>query len=261
MTSSQKVIKGFAIALAVIIIISIFNLIFGIFTGFNTIFIKKGNITYETYEISDVSNLDINVSYSKINIKNSDTFKIEINNLTNYSISNDTLHIKDVRKFRVANNGDIYVTLYIPYGKTFDEVTIDSGAGSIKIEDLRANDLDFDIGAGKVVIDNISILSNTKIDGGAGNFEINNGVLANAIFKMGVGNVDIDATIVGSGKIDMGVGNLSLRLSDGVSNYKFDVDKGVGNISIDGVNVKNGTYGNGNTFISVDGGVGNINIR
>ena len=261
MTSSQKVIKGFAIALAVIIIVSVINLVFGIIVGFDNIFIKNENVTYETYELTDFDNLNINVSYSKINIKNGDTYKIEINNLTNYHISNDTLYIKDVKKFRVTNNNDIYVTLYIPYGKTFDDVSIDAGAGNIRIENLKADTLDLDMGAGKVTIENIEISSNTKVDGGAGNFEVQNGILADATFKMGVVNVDINATINGRGKIDMGVGNLSLNLLDGVSNYKFDVNKGIGNVNIDGVRVGDGSYGNGDKLISIDGGVGNINIH
>ena len=91
MTSSQKVIKGLAIALAVFIIIGVINLIFFIIGGFNYIFVNNEDVTYSTHNIYDVSNLNINVSYSKINIIDSDEFKLEINSLCDYSISNNTL--------------------------------------------------------------------------------------------------------------------------------------------------------------------------
>ena len=261
MTSSQKVIKGLAIALAVFIIIGIINLIFFIIGGFNYIFINNDDVTYSTHNIYDVSNLNINVSYSKINIIDSDEFKIELNSLCEYSISNNTLIIKDIKKFRVNPGADIYLNLYIPKGKVFNDVYIDAGAGNVKIDTIKANTLDFDMGAGKVSINNIEVYSHAKLDGGAGNFNIENGILSNVDFDMGLGNVDIKASLTGNNKIDMGMGNLSIDLIDSVNNYRFDIEKGIGSVSIDGEGKSNGVYGNGATFIEIDGGIGSINIH
>ena len=45
------------------------------------------------------------------------------------------------------------------------------------------------------------------------------------------------------------------------SDYKIDIDKGLGNINIDEDSFDvDGTYGTGETFIKVDGGVGNIKV-
>ena len=261
MTSSQKVIKGLAIALAVFIIIAAINFILLICGHFSDTFVKRENITYNTYDIYDVSNLSIDLSYTSLNIKEGNTFKLELNNFTEYNITNNTLYIKDVKKIKINTKGELYATLYVPYGKTFDNVSIDSGAGVVKIDTLKTNILNFDIGAGKVTIDNLDVYNKTKIDGGAGSFEINKGNLANVDFDMGVGSVSINSTFTGNGKIDMGVGNLSIKLLDSFDNYKFDVEKGIGNINIDGTSTKSGIYGNGNTFIEIDGGLGNINIH
>ena len=46
-----------------------------------------------------------------------------------------------------------------------------------------------------------------------------------------------------------------------VEDYKIDIDKGLGNINIDEDSFDvDGTYGTGETFIKVDGGVGNIKV-
>ena len=188
-------------------------------------------------------------------------FKIEINNFSEYNITNNTLSIKDIKKFKINTHGDMYLTLYIPYGKTFDSVNIDGGAGVIKIDTLKTDSLDFDIGAGKVTINNLEVYKTTKIDGGAGSIDILAGSLAYTKFNMGVGNVSIRSIFSGTNIIDMGVGNLSIDLLDSISNYKFNVEKGIGNITIDGENKKNGVYGEGYTWMKIDGGVGNINIH
>lgn len=261
MTSSQKVIKSLAIALAIFIIVGAIYLAFIIISRFSNVVVRSEDIKYNTYEIYDVTNLNIDLSYTSLNIKESDTFKLELNNYSEYNITNNTLYIKDIKKIKINTQGGLYATLYVPYGKVFDNVNIDSGAGIVKIDTLKSNNLDFNIGAGKVNINNLEVLNRTDIDGGAGNFEILNGKLANTKFDMGVGNVSIDAIFTGSNIIDTGVGNVSIRLLDNISNYKFNVEKGIGNISIDGENKKNGVYGEGYTWMKIDGGIGNISIR
>ena len=73
MTSNQRLIKGLAIGLAAIIILSMIGaLIFviGFFTNFN----DDSEVTYKTYDIKDVSNINVELAASNLTIKNGEVF-------------------------------------------------------------------------------------------------------------------------------------------------------------------------------------------
>lgn len=259
MSSNQRIIKGLAIGLAFIIIFTMVSIAFNILTGI-TGFFEDDNITYNTYDIIGVSDIDINIKASNLVIKNSDTNKIEIPNYASYNIKNNKLVIKENKKSNLFKKSVSTITIYISYKNMFDNVTINGGAGNINIDDLKVNDLYLNLGAGKVTINKIDVLNNFTVDGGAGNFEIIKGNLKNVDIDMGIGNFDIKAAITGKGKIDVGVGNLNINLIDGLNNYTFDIDKGIGTIKLNNTKVSEGKYGNGNTEITIDGGIGNIDI-
>ena len=256
MTSSQKIIKGFAIGLAVLIIISIVNLIIGIFIGADYFF-GKDDTVYNTYKIEEVDDIDINIGAANLYIKQGEEFKIELPNYMNYEVNHNKLSIKDKGRMRVKKS---YLTIYLPYEKLLEKLYINGGAGNIEIDSLEVNNASFNLGAGNVRIDKIDAYNKIKVDGGAGDFKIKSGVLNDADIDMGVGNFEITATLTGRNDIDVGVGNLSINLVDGLDNYTFDIDKGIGNITIDGKNVSKGIIGTGDTLVKIDGGVGNIKI-
>ncbi|MBR1377171.1 MAG: DUF4097 family beta strand repeat protein [Bacilli bacterium] len=257
MTSNQKIVKGLAITLAVVIIIGIVNAAVWSLCSISFIF---GNHTYdgatEIYNINDVDNIEINIGASNLKIEESDTFKIEIPNYVTYDVKNNKLTINEKSRFFLKSSN---IKVYLPTEKQFDSVKINGGAGNIEIVNLTAKNVDFELGAGKVTVGNLEANLSFALDGGAGDFKLNSGYLNNADIDMGVGNFIIRATLNGKADIDMGVGNLDIDLVDEIDNYTFDIDKGIGNVTIDGKNVS-GRLGSGNTLIEIDGGVGNIKI-
>ena len=54
-----------------------------------------------------------------------------------------------------------------------DEIKLQAGAGEITIDTLKTQGLYFNLGAGKVHIENIIATKEAKIDGGVGNITIN----------------------------------------------------------------------------------------
>ena len=79
---------------------------------------------------------------------------------------------------------------------------------------------------------------------------------------MGVGKSTITANITGNSKIDSGVGSLNLNILDSKDNYKLKLSKGIGTIKVNNEEVKdNETFGNGFHTLTIDGGVGEININ
>ena len=118
------------------------------------------------------------------------------------------------------------------------------------------------MGAGKTVISELIVSNEIEIDGGAGEFIIENGSLNNLDFDMGVGRAKINADITGNSKIDSGVGKLEINLPSNVDSYRFKINKGIGSIKLNGENVSDGTIiGSGSSSIYIDGGVGTIDIK
>ena len=257
MTSNQRLIKMIAIGLAIFIILAMINGLIFLF-DIVTSNIGDDNVTYKVYDIKDVSNIDIDISASNLVIKNSEVFKIEITDRTNYSVENNTLYIKDKSKWFKKHLDNMVV--YIPYEKEFNDIKIHGGAGSITIDDLNTKSLLLELGDGKATIDNIEITNKLTVHGGAGDFKISNGDLNKVDIDMGVGNFNIAAMILNGGNIDVGVGNLDVDLLDDIENYSFEITKGIGNIKVDGNNVTKGTIGTGSSLIKINGGVGNIKV-
>ncbi len=108
-------------------------------------------------------------------------------------------------------------------------LTIDTGAGNIKIADL-IGDIKLESGAGNISVTNVN-----------GNIDVNTGA-GNMRFKKITGNVDADSgagnmtffDIKGDIAADCGAGNISIETCNGY----IDVDTGIGNIDISGVSKK-----------------------
>ena len=72
----------------------------------------------------------------------------------------------------------------------------------------------------------------------------------------------MNAKLTGRNDVSAGVGKINFNLIDGTENYKIKVNKGIGSITIDGKETTDGNeYGNGETYIDIDGGVGAIEIK
>ena len=265
MSGLQKTIKYLAIAFAIFLT---FNIISGIMYGVSFI----GNILDNDNSISEKLNdleindntllLDIDISSSDIILKEGKTFKAKFNNkYINSKKDNNKLYISE-RKHDFFPNDKSKLIIYIPNDYVFDGVSIKTGAGKVNIESLSTNKLSLSLGAGKVDINDLNVLENTKIEGGAGKISINAISINNLDLEMGVGKLSLTSKLTGKSKIDCGIGEMNLFLVGTLDDYEISLDKGVGNATIDGYNMKDdNTYGTGINKIDVDGGIGNININ
>ena len=291
MTTAQKIIKYFAIAFAIFLIISIISLIlFGVYALSGVLGLKDnskidisgnmqtvdfGSVTSgdnnsgnsinnseQTVNIADITSLDIEVKYTNLIIRNGDTFRYETNNdnIVYRQSNNNTLKIEEKHSWTLGNTQSDLV-IYIPENFNLNKINIEAGAGKVEIENLNAESLDLELGAGEASISNLNVTSRCKLEGGAGRLNVLNGNLNNLDLDMGMGEVNINALITGNSDIDAGIGTLNLNLQGSKADYRIRLDKGVGNIRINGENISNGsTYGEGANIIKIDDGIGNINI-
>lgn len=269
MTSGQKIIKYIAIAIAIFLIINIIGIILTIFAGLGIFFNVKEAITnsekfeevIDNYPIEEITNLDIEINYSKLEIKNGDTFRIECNNEKVYTEKKgNKIEIKEKNNwFNRQETSNI--TIYMPENKIFEKIEIEAGAGEINIEKLQTNNLVFSIGAGKVQINELEVFKKAEIEGGAGKADITSGELHNLDLEMGLGEFNLTSKLIGNNVIEQGIGKLNINLTDNIENYKIKTNRGLGSITINGNEMQDGeTYGNGENNIRIEGGMGAIEI-
>lgn len=264
MTNFQKTVKYIAMAFAIFLTVSIIGGIlsmFGLFGGF-----FGGDAVTEdikTYSVSaDIKSLEIKINAADFTIKQGESFSFE-SNLKHLTVEdkNGVLTIKETKKYSKTYTGAV-LTLYVPADTVFDRADIITGAGRFTVDQLSARTMKFELGAGEVTIDTLIATTAIDIDGGAGRITISGGALHNLDLDMGVGQLNLTSALIGDSDFDLGIGESNITVIGNKDNYKLDIEKGIGNITIDGTSVSNiKEYGNGNNIIEVSGGIGAINLR
>ena len=264
MTTFQKAVKYLAMAFAIFLTVSIIGGIlsmFGLFGGFFGGDAVTDDI--KTYTVSsDIKSLEVKINAADFTIKQGDSFSVE-SNLKYLTVEdkNGVLTIRDTKKFIRTYTGAV-LTLYIPADTVFDKANITTGAGRLTVDNLSADTMNFELGAGEVAIDTLVAASDIDINGGAGKITISGGALHNLDLDMGAGQLNLTSALTGESDFDLGIGESNITVIGNKNDYKLDIEKGLGNITVDGTSVSNiKGQGNGNNDIEISGGIGAINLK
>ena len=139
---------------------------------------------------------------------------------------------------------------------------ITTGAAKLTVDMLSVNSLELNLGAGDVRFEYLNASSNVDIKGGAGEITIASGTLSGLTLEMGVGELNLTAILLGNSDLKFGVGESNLTLLGSKDDYKVDIEKGLGNITVDGEKVTDfGSSGNGQNHVEIEGGIGTINLN
>ena len=257
MTSLQRLIKYLAIALAISIIVGLISVALQVFSFFS-FSSKESNRPLKLlneYNSNEINSIDISLKSVKLEINEGQNFEVKSNSkYISLKLEDGKLIIKEKSHLSIGKNYSLIVT--IPENTIFDSFKLDTGSGNIKINSLYVNNLDFDLGAGNFLTNNLNVYKLAKIDGGAGKIEIKGGAINNLDFDIGVGEAIINSLLLGNNNIDCGVGRLELNLIG--DDYNISIDS-TGTSNINGKNLKN--YGIGDSIVKIDGGIGNIKIE
>ncbi len=267
MTETQKIIKYFALAFALFLIVAIVG---GILTSlsFVAVVLPDNDTTsvseLKEYSISDVSKLDIDVAAADFEIKTGESFKLTSNHeyLKIDEVSN-TLVIEEKKHKWKYGDKNYKVVLTVPVDYQFDEVSINAGASKMNISLLCTDELDFEFGAGEINLDGVTVYKDTDIKGGAGELDINYCTFNNLNMEIGVGESDFTATVIGESSIECGVGECNINLVKDINcDYTLSIEKGIGDVEVDGRPVENGAViGSGNNKIDINCAIGEVNIN
>ena len=272
MTTAQKVIKYLATAFAVFLIITIISAIlsggYALLSALGLIHTNKDIVTENlkviSKEVKEVTTLKIDLAYTNLDIKTGDDFKVETNNSNiTFEENNGSVKIKEENRNWLKNdNISSNLIICIPEDMiAIDETKIQTGAGKINIEKLNTQSLYLELGAGDVYIENVIATGETKIDGGVGKTELKSCEINNLKANLGMGEFTFSGKLTGKSKIDSGVGAINIDLIDNKNNYKIDVSKGLGNVTLDGQKLEvDRVYGIGENYLDIDGGIGEIKI-
>ena len=271
MTTAQKVIKYIALGFAAFLIVTIISAIlsggYALLRAFGLIHVDKNIVTEElkviSSEVKEISTLKIDLSCTNLDVKIGDNFKVETNNSKiTFTNDNGSVKIKEENRNWLNNNKESNLIIYIPRDMiAIDETKIETGAGKINIEKLNTQSLYLELGAGDVYIKNLTVTKEAKIDGGLGRTELKSCEINNLKANLGMGDFVFNGKLTGKNEIDSGVGAIDIDLMDNKGNYKINVSKGLGNVTLDGQKLEmDRVYGTGENYLDVDGGIGEIKI-
>jgi hypothetical protein len=286
MNSAQRIIKYFAIALAIFlavgILTSIVSVVYGVakgisgdnFVGSRTERRSSNNSTTEySGTFTGINSLNIEHSIGELKIVEGDEFKVEAKNVSKHFkvrvngrgtliISED----KEIRflgfRFNGFHSPNAKVTVTLPSDFVAEEVKLDTGAGNVDVEKLQTDYLYISSGAGNIKGDTLSA-KEAKIEGGVGSVNLENVNLTNADINCGVGNLKIGGVLTGETEIKCGIGEVELKLKGNVNDYGLDIDSGVGTISLNGEKITDSYKANEDAanILKIDGGLGTVKIN
>lgn len=267
MTSIQKVIKYLAMAFAIFLIVNIIGGIIMGLAGVSFIFsdsYKEPVSEIKIYPIEDeIYSLSVKLSGAEFRIQTADNFSVQSNHkYISVNSENGKLCINETKKLFSFSPKGVTVILYIPEDFVFDDATIETGAGKVKIDFLSTETLKLSLGAGEAEIKNLTADSRADIDGGAGKLTIDGGRLCNLRLDMGVGELTLKSRIEGKSSLDYGIGETKLTLLGTRQDYQIELDKGIGEAKLEGESMQDDSvYGAGKNKIEIDGGIGAITIE
>lgn len=250
---AKRFLIGIGVAVALITCVSLLFTLLGV----------GGSVVgeFKDYEVTgEVSLLEVEIGAADFRIEKGEEFAVRSNlNRLTFRQTGSKLVISE-KSFGNRSYEGAELIIYIPDGVVFDELDINTGAGRFTADTLSAKKLDLEFGAGEVNIGELNALVEADIDGGAGKITIGGGSLRNLSLDMGVGELNLTSAIVGDGELDLGVGEANVTLIGSRDGYTVELNKGIGDIRLDGASVSGGRIGNGENRVEINGGIGSINL-
>lgn len=255
----------FTIVGALLVILILGALVMGVIYAVNKYSnaeVKPSYYEVVTEDYANINELDVDVNAISLEIKHSgENISLTHHEFIETIVDDDELIIREKRKHwyeRVEGK----VILTIPENFNFEKVSIEGGAGKVKLTDLNMNKLDLEFGAGTIELNNVVVNGNASIDGGTGTAKIKRGSYNNLDINMDVGRLEMFTKLNGKNIIETGVGSADIKLIGGSDIYTIKVNKGLGDVIIGNYISSDGeVYGRGPVSISMNGGIGNIVLK
>lgn len=279
MNTTQRVIKYVALAAAILLAISIIGGIVGGLFGLLRVLgavdpapddspAPQAPVSADFYEeFSGVRtlDLDLDIGAGDIVFVKGDVLSVSASGLSrrlSCTQAGDALRIDYDFHLSSLWDGDsrARITIALPE-EPLSQITLSADAGNITADALSCDRLELELGAGNFTCGSLSADS-ADISGGAGNITVSGLSAGSLALDGGVGEIDLAGSVTRSLDVDAGVGNVHITLSGEADSYRYDIETGIGNVTLDGARVSGNLESGDKTLpkIEVDGGVGNVEI-
>ena len=260
MSKFVGIAKALGIALAGFII---FMLISGIMFVANIFHSNKDESDLTRHEVIKESIMALDLDFANVNlyIETGDDFTVNTN-IRNLEIKESEHKLKmSTSGFFISKSNNRTINITVPKDLNLEQVKIDIALGKVSIKDITARELDLSLGMAKTILDNISSLNKATIENGAGYFEANNCTFNNLDFQNGLGSAKLAVALNGQTAFDNGLGSVEARILDSKDNYTIDINNSVGAVNVLDEAVSNGQLGQGSKRMSIDNGMGTVDIK
>ena len=259
MSKSQRSIKIVAIILAIMIIVIMIYVFIKALLFFQN---PNENKSYNNKYIGkNIEVIDIDLRATSLSIERCSKLRVDTDNeFVKVDVIDNKLKIREKKHNIFTKKNTDSVTICLPKKLELEDFNVNMGAGKLEIEELTSKRADFDLGAGSFTIDKIKTTEEFELDGGAGNITIDEAYLTDSDIDLGIGVLNLTGELLGHSKIDGGVGSIDITLYGNKEDYKFDLDKGVGRITIDDESYITEVVGEGSNIIKLNTGLGNAKI-
>ncbi len=154
------------------------------------------------------------------------------------------------------------VTVVVPDGYAFDDVSIEMGAGKLITRTLQAKNLQLEMGAGSATLEGLSVTGSADIKNGAGAFSIKSGAINNLTLQCGAGATQVKAALTGSSRIVAAVGAVDLQFDGRESDYTVAFKMSLGACYYNDTKIsRSGTFGTGPNRVDITGGFGVMRVN
>ncbi len=217
----------------------------------------------------EVKDLRLEIGAISLKVEQTKDDEISIKADSNVKVTTDMdgkkLRIELKQKNNKINFASAQVVLYLPEGMEFDDADIDIGASEAVIStSIDCEDLTLNVGAGDIRIASIRA-KDAKISVGAGKLDIENFNVKNADLNVGAGDIDIEGDVTDDLKIKCGMGNINMNLAGSEDDHDYNYTVAMGNLNmgsmqISGISSSKKIDNDKSSKYDIDLGMGNVNI-
>lgn len=187
-------------------------------------------------DVNKLSRLNIRMEAGELDIKEAKNGYFQINNkekrgtcFVDYEENELTISFKSKGHGKGAK-----ATLWIPQGVSLEDLEVNVGAGKVEVENLSGENVSVDVGAGQFVVEDVKATALT-IDVDAGEFKNKRKITAGtARLHVNAGNLEVNLLDAKDANLDVDMGHIDVKFSGAAIDYDIDAEVSVGEINIDG---------------------------
>ena len=257
--------KLFRIVVALLVIVLIVGVVLNaiyIINAYRDSEIKVGEKENIVVDRDVVTSLDVEIEAIDFLVKKEgNIFSLSKHEYIEFAINNDRLVIREKgRSWFERVEGSVLLT--VPEDYDFNFVNVESEGGKIELNNLNVVDLDLELGAGTVILNNVNVTRKMDIENGVGKVNIKKGKYNNLICKLNVGSLKFFGELTGNSEFETKFGSSDIKLIGNSNVYSVRGFKGLGDFIIGNYIINEDTiYGTGKTKVIVNGGVGGVVVK